>query len=542
MEAAPPDYRRKIVPADELVPVLAAARRAGRTVVQCHGCFDIVHPGHIRYLQFARQQGDLLVVSITGDAAIDKGDARPYIPQELRAENLAALEFVDHVVIDANPTACALLSRLAPDVYVKGQEYASSNHAGFLAERAAVESHGGRVVFSSGDVVFSSTRLIETLRPHVALERRRLESLCGRHGLSLDRVSDYLDAMRGKRVLIVGDVAVDRYVVCEADGVADEAPVMALRVLDQRPYCGAAAAVALQAAALGASVMLVTTFGTDEQSAWLERQLTTAGVEVTGFQTRRTAAVRTRYLVDEQKTCRVDEIDLCPLDSLGERQAAEALLEQARLADVALFCDAGYGTITPGLVQRLGASFHQRCATLVGSVCDRRGDLSMMRHLSLCVCPERRLRGAMGNAGAGLSSVAYQWMSQTQARRLLVTMGKRGMVAFDRPTYDPAAPEWSGRLKSEPMPALSGTPRDRLGCTETAAGTAALAEAVGATLMQTAYLASAAAAIQVERMGQSPVDAATLTAWLERRAELRSDEGEVDPAVVGHSEDEDMEV
>lgn len=130
--------RRKIVELPELRAAVQAAREAGRTVVQCHGCFDLVHPGHIRYLEFARQQGDLLVVSLTGDTDIDKGPTRPYIPQELRAENLAALMFVDLVYIDPSPTAESILRDLKPDVYVKGQEYENASDPAFLAEKAVV--------------------------------------------------------------------------------------------------------------------------------------------------------------------------------------------------------------------------------------------------------------------------------------------------------------------------------------------------------------------------------------------------------------------
>src|SRR5690606_4404366 len=133
-------------------------RAAGKTVVHCHGCFDIVHPGHVRYLRYAGQLGDVLVVSLTSDDAIEKGDgARPYVPQELRAESLAALEFVDHVVVADGPTAESVIRELRPSLYVKGKEYEGSKHPGFLAEQTLVEELGGRVMFSSGDVVFSST-------------------------------------------------------------------------------------------------------------------------------------------------------------------------------------------------------------------------------------------------------------------------------------------------------------------------------------------------------------------------------------------------
>ncbi|RMF73196.1 MAG: cytidyltransferase, partial [Planctomycetota bacterium] len=159
---------------------LRTRRESGKTVVQCHGCFDIVHPGHVRYLQFARQLGDVLIVSLTGDELVGKGPDRPYIPQELRAENLAAFEFVDWVVIDPHPTACELLEQLRPDVYVKGREYADSHDPRFLREREIVESYGGRVVFHSGDVVFSSTRLIESLDDDAHLDECRLRALCDR--------------------------------------------------------------------------------------------------------------------------------------------------------------------------------------------------------------------------------------------------------------------------------------------------------------------------------------------------------------------------
>jgi len=133
-------------------------------VVHCHGCFDIVHPGHLKYLQFAHQQGEVLVVSLSGDDAIEKPDGKaPYMPQEFRAESLAALEFVDHVVVSETPTAEPIIRALRPDIYIKGKDYERSTHPGFLAEKALVESLGGRVMFSSGDVLFSSSAILDDL-------------------------------------------------------------------------------------------------------------------------------------------------------------------------------------------------------------------------------------------------------------------------------------------------------------------------------------------------------------------------------------------
>lgn len=149
---------------EEVEAAVRRARGEGQIVVMCHGCFDLLHPGHIRHLRFAASLGDRLLVTITGDAAMRKGPGRPLIPQQYRAEHLAALSCVDFVSIDPNPTAVHNLQLLRPNIYVKGHEYENSRDRRFLAEKKVVEACGGRVILSPGDVVFSSTKLIEAMR------------------------------------------------------------------------------------------------------------------------------------------------------------------------------------------------------------------------------------------------------------------------------------------------------------------------------------------------------------------------------------------
>ncbi|MHC4828067.1 MAG: adenylyltransferase/cytidyltransferase family protein, partial [Planctomycetota bacterium] len=129
---------QKIATPAEAASTVRSVQQAGRTVVLCHGCFDIVHPGHIRHLQHAAKLGDCLVVSITGDTMVEKGTGRPLIPQELRAESLAALDCVSLVVISQEPTALELLHVLRPDVYVKGREYEGNRDPRFQAEKEVV--------------------------------------------------------------------------------------------------------------------------------------------------------------------------------------------------------------------------------------------------------------------------------------------------------------------------------------------------------------------------------------------------------------------
>ena len=530
------DYHRKLVSIDRLKEIIDGIRRQapdgqrGRTVVQCHGCFDIVHPGHVRYLEFARSQGDILVVSITGDAGIDKGALRPYIPQELRAENLAALEFVDYVVIDPNPTARELLETLRPDVYVKGHEYATSSDPRFLAEREVVESYGGRIIFSSGQVVFSSSRLVESMAASDELASHRLAAVCRRHDLNRGSLARLLSGFRGRRVVVLGDLLVERYVLCDAMNVASESPMMSLRELAQTDYPGGAAIVAAQLAALGAEAVLITGTGADPISAWAVEQLTDAGVRVSPVPHRRETAVRTRYLVDDHKLFKVDRASICPLDSVSERRAADLVVSQAADADAAIVYDWGYGLITPGLLQLLGATFRHRIPFIAGGSAGPQVNLAGFRCFDLVCCSERRLRLALNDFGGSLSTLAYEMLQETQAKQMLVTLGKRGVVAFDRPSHDRESPAWVDRLRSEFLPSFARRVADRLGGGEAVMAMAALSLACGAGLMQGAYLGSALAALQIAAPGAGPVCMKDLRRWLGERPELGAGDADGAPA------------
>ena len=113
----------KIKSVEELKKILKQKKNKSKKICMCHGVFDIVHPGHIRHLVYTKKRADILIASLTADVHITKGNIRPYIPQNLRAYNLAMLECVDYVIIDKNPDPIKNLSILKPDYYAKGYEY-----------------------------------------------------------------------------------------------------------------------------------------------------------------------------------------------------------------------------------------------------------------------------------------------------------------------------------------------------------------------------------------------------------------------------------
>jgi len=145
----------KVVSRDELARRLAAERAAGRTIAFANGCFDLLHVGHVRYLESAAREADILVVAINEDESVRrlKGEGRPILTAADRAELVAALRCVDYVVIFAEPTVGPLLTALRPDVHCKGTDYTVDS----VPERDIVLAYGGRTAIV-GDPKDHSTR------------------------------------------------------------------------------------------------------------------------------------------------------------------------------------------------------------------------------------------------------------------------------------------------------------------------------------------------------------------------------------------------
>jgi D-glycero-beta-D-manno-heptose 1-phosphate adenylyltransferase len=152
----------KIVSQNELIVLITREKGDGRRVVLTNGCFDLLHPGHVRCLAKARALGDLLVVAVNSDRSVrgNKGPERPLVPQQDRAEVLAALASVDYVTIFDEPTPRELIARVLPNILVKGADWGPNEVVG----REEVEAAGGRVVSIPLAPGYSTTSLLQKIR------------------------------------------------------------------------------------------------------------------------------------------------------------------------------------------------------------------------------------------------------------------------------------------------------------------------------------------------------------------------------------------
>ncbi|HMO25012.1 MAG TPA: PfkB family carbohydrate kinase, partial [Tepidisphaeraceae bacterium] len=496
---------RKILTHDQLLAFRARARVAGQRVVHCHGCFDIVHPGHVQHLQFARDQGDVLIVTVSADPHVNKGVERPLIPEELRARNLAALECVDAVYLNRHPTAVELLHELQPDVFIKGAEYERSVDPRFIAERDAVEQHGGRGLFSSNDIVYSSTALISAMRNPGAFFDEKLIRFCRRHNMTPSRVQQITQQFRGQRVVVVGDYLLDRYHFCSARGIAGEAAMMNLQQQSQTDYDGGAAIIAQHLNRLGAHATLLTSLADDAEGRALPLRLRAHGVEVRAIDQRRQTVIKSRFLADDAKVFTPEIGHPAPVDSLHQRRFIDLALESARGADAVIFADFGYGLLTPGMLDALLPKLRPLVRTISADVSGRQNTLLRFVDVDLLCPTERELREALHEFGAGVGTIASNLLTQTRARHAIITVGRQGLVACDWP--EGGRGDGSSRVRTEYLPSLVDRAIDPLGCGDALLAAATLTLTSGGGLAEAAFVGSLAAACEAQRVGNVAIGA-----------------------------------
>jgi rfaE bifunctional protein nucleotidyltransferase chain/domain/rfaE bifunctional protein kinase chain/domain len=508
---------QKIATPAEAESMVRAAQRAGRTVVLCHGCFDIVHPGHIRHLQHAAKLGDCLVVSITGDSMVDKGTGRPLIPQELRAESLAALDCVGLVVVSQEPTAVDLLHKIRPDVYVKGREYEGNRDPRFRAEREAVERYGGRVVFTSGDVVFSSSALIAALETAANPFQTRLRQLLGDDQLRPESIEGVIKSFHNLPVLVVGETILDTYVMCDRPDVASEGPVMTLRPLEYRRFDGGAAIIARHLAAMGARPTLLTALPRTTQAEALRQRLALEGIETAWVDVDRPPIEKQRFLVGTSKVMKLDLGEPVTLDAAGRRRLTDIAADIAQRCGAAIIADYGLGLLTTAALGALCRRLRPLVDLLVGDVSGRRSDLLAMAEMDLLCPSEVEVRDALHNYDDGLSAVTWRVLDETRSKAALVTLGDQGLIAFDQgPAGATEGQSWTSRLRAEHVPALASHAIDPLGCGDSMLAAATLTLAGGGSLLLAGVLGSVAAAAQGRKVGNSVIGAAELRRGMQR--------------------------
>ena len=196
----------------------------------CHGVFDIIHYGHLKYLEEAKKYGDRLIVSITTDRYVGKGPGRPYFNQEQRERMLRSIGIVDETFLVDGPTALPAIERYRPDFYVKGRDYsnfAQDPTGEILNEKEAVEKYGGKLIIANTEM-HSSSRIINSFEDKWTKEQKEeIEKIRELGGFRT--CSDALEKLKSLKVLVLGEYIQDIYRFVRPEGLSSKSPSISCR-------------------------------------------------------------------------------------------------------------------------------------------------------------------------------------------------------------------------------------------------------------------------------------------------------------------------
>lgn len=261
----------KIISFDKAAALFAGLRTKGKKIVQCHGTFDMIHPGHIVHFEEAKALGDVLVVTVTGEKHVNKGPGRPYFNDALRSRWLAALGCVDYVVVIPHAAAVEAIECVKPHFYCKGREYENQENdvTGNIANDVATVKRCGGEMRYVGSIVFSSTKLLnEHFEPYPA----DVKTFCHEvsHTCSPAQFREIVEGFKKLRVLIVGDIIFDKYTTLEVQGLTSKNRILSGRYVAEEMQAGGALAVFRHIREFTSHVKLVSLVGNEP---WLDDTL-----------------------------------------------------------------------------------------------------------------------------------------------------------------------------------------------------------------------------------------------------------------------------
>lgn len=499
-------FERKIKTPVQLRELLGPPPRAAK-VIMCHGTFDLVHPGHIRHLIYAKSKASILVASLTCDAHIEKANHRPFVPQELRAMNLAALEVVDYVVVDFNAKPLENLRTIQPDYFAKGYEYSQGGiHPKTIEEKEIIEGYGGELLFTPGDIVYSSSAIIESSPPNLAYHK--LSSLMDAEGITFNDLRAVVPSFAGAKVHVVGDTIVDSYTYCTLIGGNTKTPTFSLKFDHQVDFVGGAGIVAKHMKKANADVTFTTVLGNDPLKDFVLRDVTSYGIHCN-------AIIDPTRPTTQKNLFTAGGYRLLKVDSVDNRSISEKILDSFAhyvadtSADAVVFSDFRHGVFNGSTIPQLTKAIPAGPLRVADSqVATRWGNILDFHGFDLITPNERETRFALGDQDSIIRPLALDLYQKAGCKYLILKMGERGIITYRAP--DPNVRSFFT------IDSFAERVVDPVGAGDALLAYSTLALVVSKHPLIASILGSVGAAIACERDGNNPIGPEEVLARLDR--------------------------
>jgi rfaE bifunctional protein kinase chain/domain len=469
-----------------------------KKMILISGNFNILHPGHLRLFKFAKKLGNQLYVGIFSDKIA--GD-EAYIKENLRYEALSANKMIDKVFLIKKDISY-YIKKIKPDFVVKGKEHENE----FNIEKKYLEKFGGKLIFSSGEIVFSSKNLFHKEAYDLKKNGNLNTNFNKRHKITKKKIYSIINDFKKIKSIVIGDTIIDEYIFCESLGLSQEDNSIIYKSDQNQKFIGGAGIVASHLSSLGANVELLTILGNDHNKNFVIEKLKEYKINNSVItDNSRSTNLKVRYKFKNNTVFRLSELSNFEVDKKIQNKIfhrVKKLVDDKKI-NLIIFSDFNYGLLTPDLINRIIEYAKKRniCLTADSQISSQIGDITKYKDINLLSSTEFEARTSLKNTNDGLVILSEKLRKITNNLNIILKLQEDGVFIH--------AANKDKNIKSEyendEIYAINKSPVDTAGAGDSMLVATSLSLALGKDIWTSTLLGNFAAAIQISRYGNQPI-------------------------------------
>ncbi len=428
---------KKIHTLKSLSKIIIDLKKKSKKIVHCHGVFDLLHVGHIKHLNKAKEKGDKLVVTITPDKYINKGPGRPVFNQVLRSEALAAIDAVDYVAINETPTAVHPIKILKPNIYCKGKDYKNFDEditGEIKNELKALKKIKGNILFTE-ELTFSSSRLINRFTDFFSERQKKTIKKISKKS-NFKEIKNKIESFKKLKILVIGETIIDQYNFCEAIGKSGKEPMLVLKEIKQDQYLGGELSIAKNLSEISDKVTILSMIG--EKKDYLKdikKKLPKKIKQKFIFKKNSPTIIKKRFVdnISNNKVIGVYKINDDILNKTDEKKFNQLLLSEIQKHDLVIVSDYGHGLISKKSADiickksKFLALNAQINASNIGYHTIRN-----YKNFNSLIINEKEIRHELRDKISKVEILMKKISKEKNIKNLIVTKGSSGSIMYDR--------------------------------------------------------------------------------------------------------------
>lgn len=457
-----------------------------------YGNFNILHPGHLRLLKFAKESCSYLIVGVNSDRLIKNDNI--LFDEKIRLDSIMATSFVDECFI-LDEDVLEYIKRKKPEYIVKGKEHEQKDNL----EENILKTYGGKLLFTSGEIGFSSFDLLQKEHEINTSSIHNSIDYLNRHNIQINDLEKYVHKFSELNVLVIGDTIIDEYIICDPIGMSQEDPTIVVTPLSNKKFIGGAAIVASHAKTLGAKVSFFSVLGDDDNYDFTNKYLKNLNINTFLYKdSTRPTTLKQRFRAHNKTLLRVNHLKQHNINKNIEENILNDIINIQDI-DLIILSDFSYGVLTKKLIKEISSLAKNSSVSIVADSqsSSQVGDISKFTNMDIVTPTEREIRLSLNDFESGLVILSQKLEKKSKIKYILTTLGSEGVMIYNNNKDE---------LLTDNIPALNNNVKDVSGAGDSLLTCTSMAKRVGANIWEASYLGSLAAAIQVSRIGNIPIE------------------------------------